>query len=65
MPRSKYTGLQLSLVIHAVVFALVVSGLWFLQAVTATGFPWAAIVTWGWGIGLAAHAAVWLVLAKR
>ncbi|TAK75337.1 MAG: 2TM domain-containing protein [Aquabacterium sp.] len=65
MPRSKHPGLQLSLVVHAVVFALVVSGLWFLQSVTTTGFPWAAIVTWGWGIGLAAHAAVWLMLSRR
>lgn len=55
-------GLQLSLVIHAVVYVVVIAGLWRLNQTTATRYEWASIVAWGWGIGLAAHASVWMML---
>lgn len=55
-------GLQLSLVIHAVVYAVVMAGLWRINQTTSAEYSWAGIVAWGWGIGLAAHAAVWLML---
>lgn len=64
MARGSNKGLQLSLVIHAVVYAMVISGLWFLNTITSTSIPWAGIVAWGWGVGLAAHAAVWLMLRR-
>lgn len=55
------SGLQLSFFIHAVVYAMVVGGLFLLnQHVSPGGVNWPAIVAWGWGIGLAAHGMVWL-----
>lgn len=54
--------LQLSLVIHAVVYAAVIGGLVYLNQVTSSQFNWAGIVAWAWGIGLAAHGAVWIML---
>jgi steroid 5-alpha reductase family enzyme len=56
-------GLQNSFVIHAVVYAIVIAGLWQINAETST-FNWVRIVAWGWGIGLAAHAAVWLLYGR-
>jgi steroid 5-alpha reductase family enzyme len=55
-------GLQLSLVVHATVYAIVMVGLWRINQNTSPEHDWASIVAWGWGIGLAAHAAVWLML---
>lgn len=54
--------LQISLVIHAVVYAAVISGLAYINHATSSQFNWAGIVAWAWGIGLAAHGAVWLML---
>lgn len=60
------SGLQLSFFIHAVVYAMVVGGLIMLNLRTSpTGVTWAGLVAWGWGIGLAAHAVVWLWLRRR
>lgn len=58
--------LQLSFVIHAVVYAVVVSGLQYINHATSSSssFNWAVIVAWAWGIGLAAHGAVWLMLRR-
>lgn len=58
-------GLQLSLVIHVVVYLVVIGGLWGLNRSTSPGVNWVGIVAWGWGIGVAAHAAVWLMLGRR
>ena len=62
---TRYKGLQLSLVIHAIVYAIVIAGLWQINQETSASFSWARIVAWGWGIGLAAHAAVWVMLPSR
>ncbi len=56
-------GLQVSLVIHAMVYAIVMIGLWQINPSTSS-FNWAGIVAWGWGIGLGAHAAVWAVFGR-
>jgi steroid 5-alpha reductase family enzyme len=53
-------GLQLSLAIHATVYAIVIVGLWRLNQRTSPDTQWAEIVAWAWGIGLAAHAVVCL-----
>jgi hypothetical protein len=58
-------GLQLSLMIHALVYAFVLAGLWYIgQTATADRPGWVGIVAWGWGMGLAAHAAVWLMFGR-
>ncbi|RTL25260.1 MAG: 2TM domain-containing protein [Burkholderiales bacterium] len=57
-------GLQLSFMIHAMVYALVMVGLWRINTSTSSQFDWAGIVAWGWGIGLAAHGMVWLVFGR-
>ena len=41
--------------IHAIVYALVMTGLIILNLTVATGFPWAVFPLVGWGIGLTAH----------
>jgi len=57
--------LQLSLMIHATVYVLVLAGLWYIsQTATADHPGWVGIVAWGWGIGLAVHAAVWLMFGR-
>ncbi len=56
-------GLQLSFMIHALVYALVIVGLWQINQSTGS-FNWAGIVAWGWGIGLGAHGLVWLVFGR-
>ena len=67
-PLLKYTMaasrnlLQLSLVIHAVVYAVVIGGLVYINQATSSQHNWAGIVAWAWGIGLAAHGAVWVML---
>jgi 2TM domain len=58
-------GLQMSLVIHTVVYVIVVGGLWRMNQQTTPGVHWVEYVAWGWGIGLAAHAAVWAMLKFR
>lgn len=62
--KSGGKGLQLSFMIHAMVYALVMVGLWRINMTTSSQFDWAGIVAWGWGIGLAAHAMVWLVFGR-
>jgi 2TM domain len=57
--------LQTSFVIHAVVFAMVNSGLMYMNQKHAPDSDWSMIVLWGWGIGLAAHGAVWLLYGRR
>jgi 2TM domain len=41
--------------IHAIVFALVMTGLIILNLTVATEFPWAVFPLIGWGIGLTMH----------
>jgi 2TM domain len=41
--------------IHAIVYALVMTGLIILNLTVATEFPWAVFPLVGWGIGLTAH----------
>lgn len=57
--------LQTSFIIHAVVFAAVNAGLMALNHKYSPGTDWAPIVAWGWGIGLAAHGAVWAIWGRR
>jgi steroid 5-alpha reductase family enzyme len=56
-------GLQLSFVIHAMVYAMVMLGLWRINS-TTTQYDWASIVAWGWGMGLMAHGAVWMMFGR-
>ena len=58
-------GLQMSVVIHAVVYVMVVSGLWALNQDATPDVQWIKWVAWGWGIGLATHIAVWAMLKTR
>src|SRR5512132_3531924 len=44
-----------SFTIHAIVYALVMTGLIILNLTVATEFPWAVFPLVGWGIGLTAH----------
>jgi 2TM domain len=41
--------------IHAIVYALVMTGLIILNLTVATEFPWAVFPLVGWGIGLTAY----------
>ena len=41
--------------IHAIVYALVMTGLITLNLTVATEFPWAVFPLIGWGIGLTMH----------
>jgi hypothetical protein len=59
------SGLQTSFVIHAVVFAMVNAGLMALNHTKSPDSDWSLIVLWGWGIGLAAHGAVWFLYGRR
>jgi hypothetical protein len=59
-------GLQLSLVVHALVYAFVLAGLWGIgQHYTEGHASWVAIVAWAWGLGLAVHAAVWVAFGRH
>lgn len=58
-------GLQMSVMIHALVYVLVVGGLWALNQDATPDVQWVKWVAWGWGIGLATHAAVWAMLKTR
>src|SRR5512132_735219 len=44
-----------SFTIHAIVYALVMTGLIILNLTVATEFPWAVFPLVGWGIGLTMH----------
>ncbi len=57
-------GLQVSFAIHAMVYVIVVVGLWRINTTTSSQYDWASIMAWGWGIGLAAHGMVWLVFGR-
>ncbi len=57
-------GLQISFVIHAVVYAAVIGGLFHLNQSTGN-FNWAGIVAWAWGIGVAAHGAVFVMFGRK
>lgn len=57
-------GLQLSFVIHAMVYVMVLLGLWRINATTSSQYDWVSIVAWGWGMGLMAHGAVWLMFGR-
>lgn len=57
--------LKMSLVIHAVVYLLVIGGLWQINQQASPDVQWFVWVAWGWGIGLAAHATVWIMLQSR
>ncbi len=61
---ARASGLQTSLVIHAVVYAIVVGGLVMMNQDVGHG-RWSLYVAWGWGIGLAAHTAVWALYGRR
>lgn len=54
--------LQISLVVHAAVYAAVIGGLVYINQSTGSQHNWSGIVAWAWGIGLAAHASVWIML---
>ena len=41
--------------LHAIVYALVMTGLIILNLTVATAFPWAVFPLVGWGIGLTLH----------
>ena len=41
---------------HAIAYALVNILLWSVWALTGVGFPWPIFITFGWGIGIVAHA---------
>jgi hypothetical protein len=41
--------------IHAIVYALVMTGLIILNLTVATEFPWAVFPLVGWGVGLTMH----------
>ena len=41
---------------HALAFVLTNALVWTVWALTGTDFPWPLFVTFGWGIGVAAHA---------
>ena len=41
--------------IHAIIYALVMTGLIILNLTVATEFPWALFPLIGWGIGLTMH----------
>lgn len=62
--RGRSKGLQLSFAIHAVVYGMVMAGLWRINATTSSQYDWAGIVAWGWGMGLAAHGLVWLMFGR-
>lgn len=62
---ARASGLQTSLVIHAVVYAVVIGGLVMMNLDANGGVTWSRYVAWGWGIGLAAHAAVWALYGRR
>lgn len=57
-------GLQLSFMIHAMVYVVVMLGLWRINSTTTSSYDWASIVAWGWGIGLLAHGMVWVVFGR-
>jgi 2TM domain len=57
--------LQKSLVIHAVVFAVVVAGLFTINQDVSPDVNWVKYVAWGWGIGLVAHGTVWALWGRR
>lgn len=57
--------LQTSFVIHTVVYAVVIGGLVVLNQRAAPGSDWSLIAAWGWGVGLAAHGAVWFLYGRR
>ena len=63
MARS--SGLQTSLTIHAVVYAVVVGGLYMINQDVSKDVNWVKYVAWGWGIGLAAHGTVWALWGRR
>lgn len=48
---------------HAIAYVLANILVWTIWAFTDTGFPWPLFVTFGWGIGIAAHA--WDAFARR
>jgi 2TM domain len=62
---SSPTLLQKSVVIHAVIFAVVVGGLYFINQDVSPGTNWVKYVAWGWGIGLVAHGTVWALWGRR
>lgn len=64
MSTRRRSLLQLSFIIHAVVYVLVIGGLWRINQTTSAEHDWAGIVTWAWGIGLGVHGAVWLALRR-
>ena len=41
---------------HAIAYVLANVLVWTIWAFTDTGFPWPLFVTFGWGVGVAAHA---------
>ena len=56
--RQRKRAMRASLRIHTAVFVVVqllLVGIW---AMTGAGYPWFVFALLGWGIGLAAHAAV-------
>ena len=57
-------GLQTSFLIHAIVYVIVIGGLWQIHRETSADTNWSGIVAWAWGIGLAAHGAVWLMFGR-
>ncbi len=55
--------LQTSFIIHAVVYAIVIAGLWMINSETSS-FNWVRYVAWGWGIGLVAHGTVFALFGR-
>ncbi|MBZ0300620.1 MAG: 2TM domain-containing protein [Anaerolineae bacterium] len=53
----KHYNQRKEFIIHLIVFGIINGALWAIWALTRglLGFPWALVVTLGWGSGLAAH----------
>jgi hypothetical protein len=56
-------GLKLGFYIHALVFVLVNGALFAINGLTGGG-RWAHFPLWGWGLGLAIHGIVTLILVQ-
>lgn len=52
----KHVKARRDFVPHAIAYVLVNILVWTIWAFTDAGFPWPIFVTFGWGIGVIAHA---------
>jgi hypothetical protein len=56
-------GIKLGFYTHALVFALVNTGLYVLNSVIG-GYRWSVWPLWGWGLGLAIHGVVTFIALR-